>query len=90
MLLLAAAAIAALVQQNSPTAGASVASVQAMATIRIISGVRLSLGGEQSDPNIPRLRDAVIHTADAQQQPAKLVELEVPSLAKYEKPSIPV
>ena len=73
MLLLAAAAIAASVQQSPPRAGAS---VQAMATIRIISGVRLSLGGEQNDPNIPRLRDAVIHTADAQQQPAKLVEFE--------------
>jgi hypothetical protein len=73
MLLLAAAAIAASAPQSSPNAGAS---VQAMASIRIISGVRLRLGGEQKDPSLPRLRDAVIHTADAQLQPAKLVEFE--------------
>jgi hypothetical protein len=73
MLLLAAAAIIASAPESAPMAGVS---VQAMATIRIISGVRLSLGKEQNDPDIPRLRDAEIHTADAQLQPAKLVEFE--------------
>ena len=56
-----------------PSAGAS---VQAIATVRIISGVRLSFGANQSDASAPRPRLTIIHTADAQEQPAKLFEFE--------------
>ena len=75
MLLLAAAAISA--QPSAATPPVSVgASVQAIATVRVISGVRLSFGADQSDASAPRPRLTIIHTADAQEQPAKLFEFE--------------
>ena len=76
MLILAAAAIAALPPTAAPGANAS-ASVQAIATVRVISGVRLSFGADQqSEPGAPRPRLTIVHTADAQQQPAELFEFE--------------
>jgi len=75
MLVLAAAAIAALPLTEAPGANAGV-SVQAIATVRVISGVRLSFAAEQSDASAPRPRLTIIHTADAQEQPAKLFEFE--------------
>jgi len=75
MLILAAAAIAALPPTPAPGANAS-ASVQAIATVRVISGVRLSFGPDQNDASAPRPRLTIIHTADAQEQPAKLFEFE--------------
>ena len=75
MLILAAAAIAALPPTAAPGANAS-ASVQAIATVRVISGVRLSFGADQSDASAPRPRLTIIHTADAQEQPATLFEFE--------------
>ena len=47
MLVLAAAAIAALPSTSAPGANSGV-SVQAIATVRVISGVRLSFGPDQS------------------------------------------
>jgi hypothetical protein len=75
MLLLAAAAIAASPPQTVPGTGTGV-SVQAIATVRIISGVRLSFGKDQSETGVPRPRQTIIHTADAQEQPANLIEFE--------------
>jgi hypothetical protein len=75
MLLLTAAAIAASAPSTAPSASVG-AAAQATATIRVISGVRLSFSGEQQDVDIPRPRQTVITTADAQQQPAKLIEFE--------------
>jgi hypothetical protein len=74
MFLVAAAAIA--VSTSEPVTRSVGASVQAIATIRIISGVRLSLSGAQKEPDIPRPRRTVIRTADAQQQPASLIEFQ--------------
>ena len=76
MLLLAAAAIVAQPSAVTPAASAG-ASVQAIATVRIISGVRLSFGADrQIEPGAPRPRLTTIHTADAEEQPAKLFEFE--------------
>jgi hypothetical protein len=76
MLLLAAAAIAAQPSAATPAASTG-ASVQAIATVRIISGVRLSFGADQqSESGAPHPRLTIIHTADAQEQPAKLFEFE--------------
>ena len=71
MLLIATAIIAA----APPHAGVgSGASVQAIATVRVIRGVRLSFGTEQGG-DIPRARETVIKTAGLQ-QPAKLIEFQ--------------
>ena len=75
MLLVVAAAIAASPPPAVPTRNAG-ASVQATATVRIISGVRLSFGAVQSDTGVPRPRQTVVHTADAQEQPVTLFEFE--------------
>jgi len=72
MLLLAAAAIAASTPQGpSPTSAA----VQATATVRVISGIRLRLGGENNSSDIPAARDTVFNTGNVQ-QPAKLIEFQ--------------
>jgi hypothetical protein len=75
MLLIAAAAIAASSPQTAP-AGAATASVQATATIRIVSAVRLSFGSENSSSDIPRPRRTNIVTSDGQEQPASLIEFQ--------------
>jgi hypothetical protein len=48
--------------------------VQARATVRIISGVRLKLDGKPN-PDAPRPREAVIHT-DRGPKHARLIEFE--------------
>jgi|1186.fasta_scaffold470291_2 hypothetical protein len=73
MLLLAAAVIAASPSQPAPTSGVS---VQTTATIRVISGVQVSFDRKKSEGDVPAPRITVIHTADAQQQPAKLIEFQ--------------
>ena len=75
MLLVAAAAIATSSPQTPPRASVG-GSVQAIATIRVISGVRLSFGREQENADIPRARLTLIHTADAQKQSASLIEFQ--------------
>ena len=75
MLLVTAVAIAASSPQTPPLASVG-STVQATATIRVISGVRLSFGREQESADIPRPRLTLIHTADAQQQPASLIEFQ--------------
>jgi hypothetical protein len=72
MLLFSAAAIAASPPQAAPSAGAS---AQATATVRVISGVRLSFGVEQQENDVPRPRQTLIKTGDAQ-HPAILIEFQ--------------
>jgi hypothetical protein len=74
MFLIAAAAIASSAPQSPPMMSAG-ASVQATATIRVISGVRVSFGSEQNGTDIPQARQTVIKTGDSQ-QPAKLIEFQ--------------
>ena len=73
MLLLATAALLASAGDAAPKPGAVV--VQARATVRIVSGVRLRLGEQQASGDLPPLRDATIRT-DAGAQPAKLIEFQ--------------
>jgi hypothetical protein len=73
MILIAAAAIASSVPQ-APMMSAG-ASVQATATIRVISGVRISFGTEQNGADVPRPRQTVVKTGDTR-QPAKLIEFQ--------------
>ena len=75
MFLILAAAIAGSPPQMAPLASVG-ASVQATATIRVISGVRLHFGGKQTDADIPRPRLTLIHNADVSQQPARLIEFQ--------------
>ena len=51
------------------------ASVQATATIRVISGVRVSFGAEQSGTDVPQPLQTVVKIGDSQ-QPAKLIEFQ--------------
>jgi hypothetical protein len=74
MLLLAAVVIAASPSQPAQTSGG--ASVQATAMIRVVSGVQVSFSREPSEGDVPPPRMTVIRTADAQQQPAKLIEFQ--------------
>lgn len=67
-----AAAVAVSVLSTPPSIRAS---VQATATIRVITGVRLSFGAGLSDADVPRARDTFIKTGGAQ-QPAKLIEFQ--------------
>ena len=73
MLLFAAAAIAVSVSPTPPATSAG-ATVQAMATVRVISGVQLRLG-EQNSSDVPAARDTVFNTGNIQ-QPAKLIEFQ--------------
>jgi hypothetical protein len=73
MILIAAAAIASSVP-HAPMWSAG-ASVQATATIRVISGVRISFGTEQNGADVPRPRQTVVKTGDTR-QPAKLIEFQ--------------
>jgi hypothetical protein len=70
MFALAAFAIAASPPQE-PRAGPI---AQARATVRIVSGVRLSLDGT-NNPDAPAPRDSVIQST-AGPQPARLIEFE--------------
>jgi len=75
MLLITAAAIIASTSQPAQGLNAG-ASVQAMATVRVISGVRLSFGEAQNGNDVPRARQTLINTGDVPKQPAKLIEFE--------------
>ncbi|HET6536091.1 MAG TPA: hypothetical protein VFG41_07900 [Sphingomicrobium sp.] len=72
MLWLAAMAVAVAQPKPPPTPVPPV--VQARATVRIISGVRLKLDGKPN-PDAPRPREAVIHTDRGPKQ-ARLIEFE--------------
>jgi hypothetical protein len=73
MVLLASAAVA---LSTPPSAGHPVsATVQATATIRILSGVSLKLDA-RVNPGAPPPRDTVIHIADGSVIPAKLIEFQ--------------
>ncbi|HET7575383.1 MAG TPA: hypothetical protein VFK19_02315 [Sphingomicrobium sp.] len=72
MLWLAAMAVAVSQPKPPPTPVPPV--VQARATVRIISGVRLKLDGKPN-PDAPRPREAVIHTDRGPKQ-ARLIEFE--------------
>jgi hypothetical protein len=74
MFLIAAAAIASSVPQAPPLVSAG-ASVQATATIRVMSGVRVSFGGDQSSTDVPQPRQTMVKIGDSQ-QPAKLIEFQ--------------
>jgi hypothetical protein len=74
MILIAAAAIAYSVPQ-APSMISAGASVQATATIRVISGVRISFGREQNGADVPQPRQTVVKTGDTR-QPAKLIEFQ--------------
>ena len=71
MLWLAAAAI---VATQPPSGGQSAVHVEAIATVRIISGVRLKLDSA-TNRNAPRAHDSVV-TADGSRRPARLIEFE--------------
>ncbi|MEP7130714.1 MAG: hypothetical protein ABI770_06255 [Sphingomicrobium sp.] len=71
MFLLAAAIIAAAPAHTGVSRGLS---MQAVATVRVINGVRLSFGTEQGG-DVPRARETVIKTAGLR-QPAKLIEFQ--------------
>jgi hypothetical protein len=73
MLFLAAAALVAAAPQPAPQAPVT-ASVQAQATIRIISGVEVRFGGASS-AGAPAPRDSTIQL-NGSAQPARLVEFE--------------
>jgi hypothetical protein len=51
------------------------ATVQATATIRILTAVRLTLGAPMN-PDAPPLRDGVVRLTDGSLLPAKLIEFQ--------------
>jgi hypothetical protein len=73
MLLLAAAAAAGSTPQAPPRSPAA-AVVEARATVRILSGVRVHLGNERGRDGFVR-RDSVIRSA-GRTEPARLIEFE--------------
>jgi hypothetical protein len=75
MFLIAVAAIISPVFQAPPPMMSAGASVQATATIRVISGARVSFGAAQTGTDVPPARQTVIKTG-ASQQPAKLIEFQ--------------
>jgi hypothetical protein len=70
--LLALAAVASAPQFSRPPASPA---VQARATVRIVSGVRLRLDGRANGGEIPAARNAVIKLSGAN-QPARLIEFQ--------------
>ena len=73
MLLIAAAAMVSTAVHDGPQRPVRPL-VQAVATVRIVSGVRLHLNG-QANSEAPPPRDCVIRT-DTGEQPAHLIEFE--------------
>lgn len=69
-----AAAAAATVAPPSNRASASVVVVQATATVRIISGVRLKLDSP-NNADAPAAHDSMV-IADGTQKPARLIEFQ--------------
>jgi hypothetical protein len=51
------------------------ATAQAIATIRVVSGVRLKLDAPVN-PGAPPTRDAVLRSGDGTSQPARLIEFQ--------------
>lgn len=74
MLLLAAAAISVAMPPSTRHASAG-AAVQAVATIRIVSGARLSFRGP-NDPDVPIARNCTLNGRDGQRKAARLIEFE--------------
>lgn len=72
--MLALVAFAAVVSAPQPQPVSTGPTVQARATVRIVSGVRLRLDGTVNAA-APAPRDATIRTADAV-QPARLIEFQ--------------
>ena len=68
-------ASAALVASAPADRGPTAAAVQARATVRIISGVRLKLDSP-TNPDAPPAHDAVVVATDGSRQPARLIEFE--------------
>lgn len=73
MFLLAAAAIVISSAHNGPPKPVRPV-VQAVATVRIVSGVRLHMNG-QANSEAPPARDYIIRS-DAGEQPARLIEFQ--------------
>ena len=73
--MLALVALAAAVSAPQPPSAPTRPMVQAIATVRILSGVRLNLNGHANDVEIPAPRDAVIQ-ANGADQPARLIEFQ--------------
>lgn len=70
MLLLAAATLV-----TAPPPPRVSASVQATATIRVVSGVTLKLDGSPN-PDAPPAREIVLKAADGSTQPMKVIEFQ--------------
>ena len=70
MVLLAAAALATASPPPAPSA-----TVQATATIRVVTAVRLKLDAPDN-PGAPAAHDAVLRLGDGTSQPAKLIEFQ--------------
>jgi hypothetical protein len=72
MLLLAAAAI---IASGTPQTDArNGASVQAIASVRVIRGIRVRFGEEQGG-DVPQARETFVRSGDSQ-EPAKLIEFQ--------------
>lgn len=72
LLLIAAVALAAPTSVDRWTPSAA---VQARATVRIISGVRLKLDSA-TNPDAPPAHDSTVRTGEDGPQPARLIEFE--------------
>jgi hypothetical protein len=71
MVVFAAAALVASIPQSAPVGVA----VQATATVRIVSAVRLRLDAP-SNPGAPPARECVVRTSDGTIERAKLIEFQ--------------
>lgn len=72
MVILAAAAAT---LANPPSDHRVSATVQATATIRVVTGVQLKLDGS-ANPGSPPVRDSVLKSADGTTQAAKLIDFQ--------------
>jgi len=72
---LLAAAIAAATAPAGSTASSPVVEVQATATVRILSGVRLKLDSS-SNAGAPPAHDSAVTAKDGTVQPARLIEFQ--------------
>jgi hypothetical protein len=73
MVLLAVATI--IMGQPQPQLRPVTAAVQATATIRIVSAVRLKLDSD-TNPGAPQAHESVVKATDGSAQPAKLIEFQ--------------
>jgi hypothetical protein len=72
MFLIAAAALATSLPPTQPIRP----SVQARATVRVISGETVSFSKPQPSDSARQLRDTIIRGADSGPQPARIIEFE--------------